>query len=107
VLSGFRKTLERWYPAQAEEAATETLLRPARPPEQKIIPFVVKEYPVLSTETEGFEEGFSVIGPHDQTSALPQETPPPLPAPAARQPDAVKPELRKEVRRVFGEDDEP
>ncbi len=110
VLSGFRKTLERWYPGHAgpaEGGAKETLLRPERSPQVKIIPFVVREYPVLSTETEGFEEGFSVIDAPDQTPLPPEAPPAPLPASAARQPESVKPELRKEVRKVFGEDDEP
>jgi 5-methylthioadenosine/S-adenosylhomocysteine deaminase len=110
VHSGFRKTLERWYPAHAvpaEGGERETLWPPDRSPQARIIPFVVKEYPVLSTETEGFEEGFSVIDTSAQTPG-PPETPPPTPqAPAAGEPESAKPELRKEVRRVFGEDDEP
>jgi len=109
VLSGFRKTLERWYPdhaAPAESGVKETPLRLDRSPQAQIIPFIVKEYPVMSTESEGFEEGFSVLGSPDQVPLRPVEPPVTLPAPATKQPDGVKPELPKEVRRVFGEDDE-
>ncbi len=70
----------------------------------KIIPFV----PSRVSEAGVFEEGFAVAQGQPPAAPAPQEAPPqPGESPAARPREIRKPELSKNVRRVFGEDDDP
>ncbi len=107
VLAGFRATLGKWYAAPAADESTSAAPLDAGVAQQgKILPFVARE-PAETPEEEGFEEGFTVIGPRHGVPKIPQ--------PAARQerPAAPQtddgerqPELPKDVRREFGDDEE-
>lgn len=127
ILAGFRKTMEKFSligsaPAAAPEAPR---AKPAMHP--KIIPFVASER--VATSTDGFDEGFTVVErpqaetPAEEKSAAakanqskeappgPKKVPPARrPAPPANEPreqGTPRPELSKNVRKVFGEDDDP
>lgn len=109
ILSGFRTTLTKWYTPQAaaEESAPVPSEVPLDPLHQaKIIPFVPREAPEVP-EHEGFEEGFTVIGPRpgipkvDQSSSSPS---PPVAPPAEE--SLKQPELPTDVRREFGGDED-
>ncbi len=75
----------------------------------KSVPFV----PSRVSESEPYEEGFTIVGKFTATaspapaSAPPAEPPETGKTPSARSRDVRKPELSKNVRRVFGEDDDP
>jgi hypothetical protein len=102
LLAGLDVTLSRWYaaPTPAEAPA------PPQPPdpetERKILPFVQKE---AEEEREGFEEGFTVVGPRHGVPKIDQHTHhterPSEPVTPVRQP-----ELPTNVKREFGEDDD-
>jgi 5-methylthioadenosine/S-adenosylhomocysteine deaminase len=107
VLAGFRATLGKWY------AATPPMEEPpATPPAEgegvhqaKILPFVARE-PLEAPDEEGFEEGFTVIGPRPGVPRIPQ-TGPPREQPSVPNADGEErqPELPKDVRREFGDDE--
>ncbi len=108
VLAGFRATMGKWYAAAPPPAEpTESAPADAGTLQQaKILPFVSREPPEVRDE-EGFEEGFTVIGPRhgippEHQSPRPQEPPAPLP------PDDEErhPERPTDVRREFGDDEE-
>ncbi len=72
----------------------------------KILPFVARE-PLEVHEEEGYEEGFTVIGPRHGVPGFHQPVPRQEP-PATPQADDEErhPELPKDVRREFGDDEE-
>jgi hypothetical protein len=103
VVRGFDATLAKWYavPGPAEEHVP---VVPEAPPEGKILPFVPREV-TGPEEQEGFEEGFSIIGPQrgiPKNIHRPQQKS--SPAPESLSPSR-QPELPGNVRREFGDDD--
>jgi 5-methylthioadenosine/S-adenosylhomocysteine deaminase len=76
----------------------------------RILPFVSAPSP-FPAPAEGFEEGFAASGDHLPSAAVEQATPPAQEQPVRREPqtrrEVRRPELSKNVRRVFGEDDDP
>jgi 5-methylthioadenosine/S-adenosylhomocysteine deaminase len=109
VLGGFRSTLTKWYTPQV---ATEgpvpvpSEVAPQSPPHAKIIPFVAREVPEVP-EHEGFEEGFTVIGPRPGIPKVDQSSPRPSHPVVQPEEESLKqPELPTDVRREFGEDDD-
>jgi hypothetical protein len=105
ILSGFRTTLAKWYTTQA--TAEEPTAKPSGVPleslhQAKIIPFVPREAPEVP-EHEGFEEGFTVIGPRPGIPKVDQSSP--RPSPPAEE-SLKPPELPTDVRREFGEDED-
>jgi len=109
VVEGFRKTFDRFFPvssrplpSEPEELAAE---RPAGT-RGKVLPFV-PEQRVPAEGVEGFEEGFQIIQPPPgvfeiKNNSVNMQPPPALPPPKAPGP---KPELSKDVKRIFGEDE--
>ena len=104
VLAGLRATLGKWYaaPPQPEAAAAAPVEEAVH--QAKILPFVARE-PVETPDEEGFEEGFTVLGPRPGIPRIPQ-SPPPTPAPPHVESEEQQPELPKDVRREFGDDEE-
>lgn len=115
VVQGFRALVDQFFPertapaagAQNRKGARSDYGRPA-----KIIPLVSREHMVVS-EAEGFEEGFSVLGPEEPGSLparrrVPEVPRPadPMPAPAPPPVTEARTELPKGVRRVFGDDED-
>lgn len=110
ILRGFNTTLTKWYAApeiQQELVPLPLQTQAPRPPAQQanIIPFVAGEPPDVS-ETEGYEEGFTIIGPRPGIPKADQSGPkkaraqkPPV------QPTAKQPELPTDVRREFGDEE--
>lgn len=108
VLAGFRATLGKWFTAVPPTDGTGAAAPADSPVAQQanILPFVARE-PIEAPEEEGFEEGFTVIGPRQSVPRIPQSPPrrePPIPPPADG--EERQPELPKDVRREFGDDDE-
>jgi 5-methylthioadenosine/S-adenosylhomocysteine deaminase len=111
VLRAFARTVEQWYPEFIPEAGHQPKERSqrdeaSRPP--KVVPLIPRDHTVLAEE-EGFEEGFSVIGPDDGTVRAPEirERRPEPPAAQVEGPrEGTKPELPENVQRVFGEDED-
>jgi 5-methylthioadenosine/S-adenosylhomocysteine deaminase len=108
VLAGYRATLGKWYvPTQpAEQPVRVSPVDGEEMHQAKILPFVSRE-PLEAPEEEGFEEGFTVIGPRQGVPRAPQSAPPPsrsvTPPPEGTE---RQPELPKNVRREFGDDEE-
>jgi 5-methylthioadenosine/S-adenosylhomocysteine deaminase len=103
VLAGFGATLGKWYAAPPPPEGI-----PALPMESahqaKILPFVARE-PQETPDEEGFEEGFTVLGPRPGIPRIPQP-PPKSPPPPHAEGEEQQPELPKDVRREFGDDEE-
>lgn len=71
---------------------------------QKIFPFIPEPRKVTA-DVEGFEEGFVVTGKHvENGERKPSPSPPPSTTRDVRQ--ATLPELSKDVKKVFGDDEE-
>jgi 5-methylthioadenosine/S-adenosylhomocysteine deaminase len=107
VLAGFRATLEKWYASvpPTEEAVKVPPVDAEEAHQAKILPFVSRE-PLETPEEEGFEEGFTVIGPRHGIPSAPQGTPPPdRPVTPPAEETEHQPELPKNVRREFGDDE--
>jgi len=111
ILAGFQATLTKWYAApkvQQELTPLPILMEPAQtaPHHAKIIPFVAREA-ADHPEVEGFEEGFTIIGPRPGIPKADQ-SPPAMqrpPVPPAESP-LIQPELPTDVRREFGDEEE-
>jgi 5-methylthioadenosine/S-adenosylhomocysteine deaminase len=96
VTAGFRAMRDRWFPAVAPPISPEDLQR------AKVVPPVGE---ASREPSSGFEQGLPAVESHDRSvSSLPPVPPPP---PAREVRSTALPELSKDVRRVFGEDDEP
>lgn len=107
VLAGFRATLGKWYAAPPPDIPATVAPEDAGAGQQgKILPFVARE-PLEVHEEEGYEEGFTVIGPRHGAPVFRQPVPRQEP-PAVPQGDDEErhPELPKDVRREFGDDEE-
>ncbi len=109
VLAAYRKTAER-FSIEGGTSAPTAPETPARPPEAhpKIIPFVPSDR--VAPEADGFEEGFRAVENTVQSEEPPHPAPGPKSAPGTNRPqerNVLKPELSKNVRKVFGEDDDP
>ena len=108
IIAGYRKTVEKFsLIGSAPPPPVAGTAKPQQELHPKIIPFVASDRVV--SEPDGFEEGFTVV---DKPAAEPQEPPAPAPKPAPppSQPqdrNVLKPELSKNVRKVFGDDDDP
>jgi 5-methylthioadenosine/S-adenosylhomocysteine deaminase len=107
VLAGFRATLEKWYapPQPAEEPVGASPADVEETHQAKILPFATRE-PLEAPEEEGFEEGFTVIGPRRGIPKVPQTAPPTRPVTPPAEEAERQPELPKNVRREFGDDEE-
>lgn len=110
VLRAFAGTIERWYPefsAKGPEQKKEPSVRDdlSRPP--KIVPLIPRDHTIIVDE-EGFEEGFSVIGPEEGLFVEPKVAGRDglSPAQVTTPKDRPKPELPGNVQRVFGEDED-
>jgi 5-methylthioadenosine/S-adenosylhomocysteine deaminase len=106
ILSGYRKTVEKFSLIGATPAAVPGAAKPRPETGPKIIPFVPSDR--VAREADGFEEGFTAADkPAEPKEPLPS-APKPVPPPSRPQErNVLKPELSKNVRKVFGEDDEP
>jgi hypothetical protein len=109
LLGGFRGTLHKWYVSspETEEKPVHPAAASAQPFSQApVIPLVQPAEENLP-EAEGFEEGFTVIGPRRGIPRREQtpKTDRPLPQKAPEEADRP-PELPRDVRRTFGDDDE-
>jgi 5-methylthioadenosine/S-adenosylhomocysteine deaminase len=108
VLAGFRATLGKWYAVTppAEEPAPTPAADGGGAHQARILPFVARE-PLEAPEEEGFEEGFTVLGPRPGIPKIPQ-TSPQREQPAAPEAggEEKQPELPRDVRRDFGDDEE-
>ena len=107
VVAGYKKTVEKFsligaVPSPAPEV-------PKHQPEMqaRIIPFVPGDR--VAHEVNGFEEGFSAVEKPAEPKEPPAPASKPVPPPEGRPQDrdVLKPELSKNVRKVFGEDDDP
>jgi 5-methylthioadenosine/S-adenosylhomocysteine deaminase len=110
VHAAFGRMVGSWYPEFTGEpvrALRERSIRDdaSRPP--KIVPLIPRDHTVV-TDEEGFEEGFSVIGPEDGVLSRPGPVERSALPPSHVEPPSgeMKPELPKDVRRVFGDDDD-
>jgi 5-methylthioadenosine/S-adenosylhomocysteine deaminase len=110
IVEGFRKTREKFFPeARGRLPATEDLTGDralqARP---KVIPFITQQRPAPAV-TEGFEEGFQnrekTPKPVQEEEGAANLEPPVSPNSKADVTNK-KPELPKDVKRVFGEDED-
>jgi 5-methylthioadenosine/S-adenosylhomocysteine deaminase len=102
LLGGFRVTLDQWYTSpKAEETPPAEVITPLLPHPAKIPPLVERDE-TETPEEEGYEEGFTVLGPRpgipraDQSVRRPE---------VPEKPPLNPPELPTDVRREFGEDD--
>jgi len=107
ILAGYRKTVEKF-----------SLIGGAPPPvpgppklqsetHAKIIPFVPSDR--VAENADGFEEGFKAVEKAEEEKEQPPR-PVAKPAPQPGRPQdrtVLKPELSKNVRKVFGDDDDP
>jgi hypothetical protein len=109
IIEAFRKTRDKCFPNSAtkplhlevEQAANLHLVSS----KSKIIPLVPKGN---VAQPEGFEEGFSVVqesAPGNTDRTITSQNPPPS-SPSGKKKIVMLPELPKDVRRVFGEDEE-
>jgi hypothetical protein len=96
VSAGFRALRDRWFPAVSPPPSPEELQR------VKVLPPVGE---TLREPPAGFEQGLPPIEPETMPSPAPQPAPPP-PPPARDVRSTALPELSKDVRRVFGDDEE-
>ena len=98
VAAGFRAMRERWFPGAVPSLSPEELQR------TKMVPLMTD---AAGGSGPGFEQGLSPTGPAVVPPLAPV-VPPPAPSPPAREVrSAALPELSKNVRRVFGDDEEP
>jgi 5-methylthioadenosine/S-adenosylhomocysteine deaminase len=110
ILGGFLKTREVFFPDAFGKPAQTTAQRLVQDHESRprLIPFV-SDGRSYHKETEGFEEGYPVsdgaITSMQGTSPTAEETPLPLKS-TQPSPLSARPELSKNVKRVFGEDEE-
>lgn len=95
VAAGFRAMRERWFPAAIPSPSPEELQR-AKP-----APLAVD---AAGGSAAGFEQGLPAI---EQPTAAAPPSPPPPPRPAREVRTTALPELSKDVRKVFGDDEEP
>ena len=113
IIEGFRKTWEKFFP-MAPGVKPMKLPQERQPGEAtdqgkaKIIPFVSISRPPFPPPG-GFEEGFTVIektpvAADDKNGTANLEAPAPPGAPSEE--PGPKPELSKDVKRVFGEDED-
>ena len=110
IVEGFRKTYEKFFPAPSRPMHSEPefpVVERTPGVRAKLLPFVA-ERRSSAEEAEGFEEGFQVINKPPgvfeiKPSSVNMQAPPPPPPKHALGP---KPELSKDVKRVFGEDEE-
>ncbi|MBM2845378.1 MAG: Amidohydrolase domain protein, partial [Bacteroidetes bacterium] len=109
VVEGFRKTFDRFFPVSSRPLPSEPEELAAERPtgtRGKVLPFV-PEQRVPAEGVEGFEEGFQIIQPPPgvfeiKNNSVNMQPPPAPPPPKAPGP---KPELSKDVKRIFGEDE--
>lgn len=105
ILAAYRKTVEKFSligPAPAPAADSSKAQPEIR---AKIIPFAASDR--VAPETDGYEEGFTAVDKPAETKE--PSAPKPVPRPPAGHPEertVLRPELSKNVRKVFGEDDE-
>jgi hypothetical protein len=110
VVQGFRTLRDQYVPGQAAGSSpgeNAKALRADYGRPAKNIPLVSREHMILSEE-EGFEEGFSVLGPEEPGPA-PLRRPEPTAARTVTEPPPVpeiRTELPKDVRRVFGDEED-
>jgi 5-methylthioadenosine/S-adenosylhomocysteine deaminase len=106
ILAGYRKTAEKFSLIGATPPASIGTPKPQPEMHAKIIPFVPADR--TAHEADGFEEGFSAVQKPPEPKEPPAPTPKPVSPPSRTQErNVLKPELSKNVRKVFGEDDEP
>ena len=113
IIEGFRKTWEKFFPMAPGVKPMKLPLerQPGEATDQgkgKIIPFVSVSRPPFPPPG-GFEEGFTVIektpvAADDKNGTANLEAPAPPGAPSEE--PGPKPELSKDVKRVFGEDED-
>jgi 5-methylthioadenosine/S-adenosylhomocysteine deaminase len=106
IVAGFRKTMEKFRLIGTAPPPVSGGPKPQAETAGKIIPFVPSDrnMPVA----DGFEEGFSIVDKPVEQKETPVPPPKPAPTPGRFQErPTYKPELSKNVRKVFGEDDEP
>jgi 5-methylthioadenosine/S-adenosylhomocysteine deaminase len=96
VSAGFRALRDRWFPVAAPPPSPEEVQR------VKILPPVPE---ALRDAGQGFEQGLPAVEP--QPLPPPASSPMPPPPPPQREiRSAALPELSKDVRRVFGDEEE-
>ena len=106
ILAGYRKTVDKFSLIGVAPAPAAGSTKPLPEMRAKIIPFVAGDR--VMPETDGFEEGFNTAEQTTETKEPPAPVPKPATKPSRPQERTVlKPELSKNVRKVFGEDDEP
>jgi hypothetical protein len=106
ILAGYRKTAEKFSLIGPVSPPPDDVPKPQPEMRARIIPFVAGDR--VAPDTDGFEEGFSAVDKPPE----PKQPPAPAPAPARtktrpQEPTVTKPELSKNVRKVFGDDDDP
>jgi 5-methylthioadenosine/S-adenosylhomocysteine deaminase len=111
LVEGFRTTCEKLFPVAPsvkQPVAANGQQSESAPSKPRMIPFVpVGRSP--ATQQEGFEEGFSVIPRQAETSDERGKNTNLQPSPPRRdrqEKPRIQPELSKDVRRVFGEDED-
>jgi 5-methylthioadenosine/S-adenosylhomocysteine deaminase len=106
ILAAYKKTIEKFSLIGA--APAHTVGAPKAQPEMhaKIIPFVPSDR--IEHEADGFEEGFTAVEKAPEQKEPPRPAAKPVSPPSRPQERTLlKPELSKNVRKVFGEDDDP
>lgn len=97
ITAGYRKTIDKFSLIGG---------KPRLDSIPKIIPFVASDRVVH--DADGFEEGFTSVKEQPEPEQAPPPPPKPAPAPPRGQDRGpLKPELSRNVRKVFGEDDDP
>jgi 5-methylthioadenosine/S-adenosylhomocysteine deaminase len=105
IMAGYRKTVEKFLLIGTAPPVSSGMPRSRSEMPPKIIPFVASDRVVR--EADSFEEGFTAVEKPDVSKESPPPAPKAVPPPNRSQDrNVVKPELSKNVRKVFGEDDD-
>jgi 5-methylthioadenosine/S-adenosylhomocysteine deaminase len=102
LIQEWRALCSRFYP---EQAALQSVTPPAAPP-SNVIPFMQDVRTAQEEPAGGFESGFAPQPPPTVTTRTEAPPPHPLANRPKVQREPVKPELPKDTRRVFGDDED-
>lgn len=104
VVTAFRKTLDTVTAGGRRQTQKTAIPKIEEPRPAKIISFVSRD---TNLSAAGFEEGFVRVGQISTAPPAEPNVPPPVqPAKRPFDPRASMPELSKNVKRVFGDDDD-